>query len=174
MSSIVYYNCLALPEELERLVWFFKEELEYKDNKKAHKWKMSNCRYEIKNINWGSPWSGGNLWIFDETYTEYDANLEFSYEEQKDIYIELLGDTLYDFEDGEKKRLTRQSRWIMSSVLYQIKKTVKEIGNLKNYKENLIQCSECGTMSELFYKHQVGDGDVFYDINIGKCCEKFY
>jgi hypothetical protein len=115
--STEYYNCLALPEELERLVWFFKEKLE----KKEHKWKMANCSYDIKNINWGSPWAGGNLWIFDEINTEHWANLEFSYDKQKDIYMELLGDTLEDFKEPEEKRLRREHKWNMSSVLYKIK-----------------------------------------------------
>jgi len=41
--------------------------------------------------------------------------------------------------------------------------------------EELIECHDCGTMSQLFYKHQgVSVGGVVYDISIGKCCEKHY
>ena len=121
--STEYYDCLALPEELERLVWLFKEKLE----KKEHKWKMSNCRYEISNINWGHPAFGMDLWVFDEIDTEHDALLEFSYELQLEVYMDLLGDTLEDFKDGENERLRREHKWNMSSVHRQLKDKVNGV-----------------------------------------------
>ena len=61
-------------------------------------------------------------------------------------------------------------------ILYDCRPTRIYFKNLlRAKKETPIQCSDCGTMSELFYKHQgVSMGGVLYDINIGKCCEKFY
>jgi len=48
-------------------------------------------------------------------------------------------------------------------------------GGLTEEEEELIECHDCGTMSQLFYKHQgVSVGGVVYDISIGKCCEKHY
>jgi len=58
-------------------------------------------------------------------------------------------------------------------ILYDCRIYFKNL--LRAKKQTPIQCSDCGTMSELFYKHQgVSMGGVLYDINIGKCCEKFY
>ena len=46
---------------------------------------------------------------------------------------------------------------------------------VRQEEEELIECHDCGTMSQLFLKHQgVSMGGVVYDISIGKCCEKHY
>ena len=72
--SIVYYNCLSLPEEIERLVWYFKEQIEWKQ---SHKWSSDLFRMDIKSIYWNVAGMEDDDWEDDWEVMSNEINLMF-------------------------------------------------------------------------------------------------
>ena len=107
MSASVYYNCLPLPQEIERIVWFYKEAFEFTDNlkkwHKEHKWTFSLCRWDIYQL----------------LDFEYNGVIglalgplpHFDYEMQVDIYKDALYEIFYRVKEPPRDNYIAQHEW---------------------------------------------------------------
>jgi hypothetical protein len=88
VSSLVYYNCLPIPEDVERIVWYYKELFEYILNKdrwlKEHRWASSLLRYDIQNSwDYWMTITGNNMYsCMDNVIDEEIWSREYEIEEK--------------------------------------------------------------------------------------------